>query len=39
VAFATELKVKRSDYGFDKSQIGLIGDEAEILIDCEGVRN
>jgi polyisoprenoid-binding protein YceI len=39
VAFATEVKLKRSDFNFDKSQIGLIGDEAIILIDCEGVRN
>jgi len=38
VGFSTELKVKRSDYGFDKSQIGPIGDEAIILIDCEGMR-
>jgi polyisoprenoid-binding protein YceI len=38
VAFSTELSVKRSDYGFDKSQIGLIGDEALILIDCEGLK-
>ena len=38
VGFSTELSVKRSDYGFDKSAIGPIGDEALILIDCEGVR-
>ena len=38
VGFSTELSVKRSDFGFDKSQIGAIGDEALILIDCEGVR-
>lgn len=38
VGFSTEFSVKRSDYGFDPSQIGLIGDEALILIDCEGVR-
>lgn len=38
VAFSTELSLKRSDFGFDKNNIGLIGDEARILIDCEGVR-
>ncbi len=38
VAFSTELSVKRSDYGFDKNAIGPIGDEALIMIDCEGVR-
>lgn len=38
VGFSTELKVKRSDYNFDKSQIGPIGDEAIILIDCEGLK-
>jgi polyisoprenoid-binding protein YceI len=38
VGFATEISVKRSDFGFDPAQIGLIGDEALILIDCEGVR-
>jgi polyisoprenoid-binding protein YceI len=38
VGFSTEISVKRSDFGFDKSQIGLIGDEALIFIDCEGVR-
>jgi polyisoprenoid-binding protein YceI len=38
VAFSTELSLKRSDYGFDPSAIGPIGDEALILIDCEGVR-
>lgn len=38
VAFSTELSVKRSDYGFDKSAIGAIGDVALIMIDCEGVR-
>lgn len=38
VGFSTELAVKRSDYGFDKSAIGPIGDEALILIDCEGMR-
>jgi polyisoprenoid-binding protein YceI len=37
VAFSTELSLKRSDYGFDKNAIGPIGDEALIIIDCEGV--
>jgi polyisoprenoid-binding protein YceI len=37
VAFSTELSLKRSDYGFDPAAIGPIGDEAIILIDCEGV--
>jgi polyisoprenoid-binding protein YceI len=39
VAFSTELSLKRSDYGFDKNAIGPIGDEALIMIDCEGFRN
>jgi polyisoprenoid-binding protein YceI len=38
VGIATELSLKRSDFDFDKTQIGLIGDEAIIFIDCEGVR-
>ena len=38
VAFSTELSLKRSDYGFDKNAIGPIGDEALIMIDCEGTR-
>jgi polyisoprenoid-binding protein YceI len=38
VAFSTELKLKRSDFGFDKNAIGPIGDEAIIMIDCEGMR-
>jgi polyisoprenoid-binding protein YceI len=38
VAFSTEVSLKRSDYGFDKNAIGPIGDEALIMIDCEGVR-
>lgn len=38
VGFSTELKLKRSDFGFDKGQIGAIGDEAIIMIDCEGMR-
>lgn len=36
--FSTDLKVKRSDYGFDKNAIGPIGDEALIIIDFEGTR-
>ncbi len=39
VAFSTELSLKRSDFGFDKNAIGPIGDEALIIIDCEGVRS
>lgn len=39
VAFSTELSLKRSDFGFDKNAIGPIGDEALIMIDCEGARN
>jgi polyisoprenoid-binding protein YceI len=38
VGFATEIALKRSDFGFDPAAIGLIGDEALILIDCEGMR-
>ena len=38
VGFSTELSLKRSDFGFDKNAIGPIGDEALIIIDCEGVR-
>lgn len=38
IAFSTEVSLKRSDYGFDKSAIGPIGDEALIYIDCEGVH-
>ncbi len=38
VAFSTELALKRSDFGFDKNAIGPIGDEALIIIDCEGMR-
>ena len=38
IGFSTELALKRSDFGFDKSQIGPIGDEALIYIDCEGTR-
>jgi hypothetical protein len=39
VGFATELKLKRSDYNFDKGQIGAIGDEAIIIIDFAGQRD
>ncbi|QDU92493.1 YceI family protein [Lignipirellula cremea] len=38
VAFSTETRLKRSDYGFDPKAIGPIGDEAIIIIDCEGVQ-
>ena len=38
VGFATEFSVKRSDFGFDKKNIGLIGDEAVVIIDFEGTR-
>jgi len=38
VGFSTELSLKRSDFGFDKNAIGPIGDEALIIIDCEGVK-
>ena len=38
VPFSTELALKRSDFGFDKNAIGPIGDEALIMIDCEGMR-
>ena len=38
VPFSTELSLKRSDFGFDKNAIGPIGDEALIMIDCEGMR-
>ena len=38
VGFSTQLALKRSDFGFDKKAIGLIGDEAMIFIDCEGAR-
>ena len=37
VGFSTNLSLKRSDFDFDKRAIGLIGDEALISIDCEGV--
>ncbi|HET6882385.1 MAG TPA: YceI family protein [Pirellulales bacterium] len=38
IGFSTEVTLKRSDFDFDKSQIGLIGDEARIYIDFEGVQ-
>lgn len=38
VGFSTELSLKRSDFGFDPSAIGPIGDKALIFIDCEGTR-
>lgn len=38
VGFATDLKLKRSDFDFDKSGIGPIGDEVLIYIDFEGTR-
>ncbi|MEY3459939.1 MAG: hypothetical protein RL215_3096, partial [Planctomycetota bacterium] len=37
VGFSTELRLKRSDYNFDSSAIGAIGDEAIVIIDCEGM--
>lgn len=39
VGFATELRLKRSDFNFDKTAIGNIGDEAVIIIDCAGQRD
>ncbi|MGC3967645.1 MAG: YceI family protein [Pirellulales bacterium] len=38
VGFSTELKLKRSDFNFDPKAIGPIGDEAIIIIDCEGMK-
>lgn len=38
VGFSTEVKLKRSDFNFDKGAIGPIGDEAIIIIDCEGMK-
>ena len=38
VGFSTSLSLKRSDFGFDPSAIGPIGDEVQIVIDCEGMR-
>jgi len=38
IGLSTETTLKRSDFGFDPSAIGPIGDEAVILIDCEGTR-
>ncbi len=37
VGFSTELRLKRSDYKFDPKAIGPIGDEAIVIIDCEGM--
>ena len=37
VGFSAELRLKRSDYKFDPSAIGAIGDEAIVIIDCEGM--
>ena len=39
VGFGGELKLKRSDFKFDPSGIGSIGDEAVIMIDCAGARD
>ncbi len=36
VGLSTETVIKRSDFNFDPKAIGAIGDEALILIDCEG---
>lgn len=38
IGLSTETVLKRSDFGFDPSAIGPIGDEALILIDCEGTK-
>lgn len=38
IGLSTETMLKRSDFGFDPSAIGPIGDEALILIDCEGTK-
>jgi polyisoprenoid-binding protein YceI len=38
VGFSTDFSVKRSDFGFDKNNIGLIGDDALVFIDFEGTR-
>lgn len=38
VGFSTDLKVKRSDFDFDKKSIGPIGDEVLIYIDFEATR-
>lgn len=38
IGLSTETTLKRSDFGFDPSAIGPIGDEALILIDCEGTK-
>jgi polyisoprenoid-binding protein YceI len=38
IGFSTNLSLKRSDFDFDPKNIGLIGDEARIYIDFEGVQ-
>lgn len=38
LGFSTQFPLKRSDFDFDKQNIGLIGDEAIILIDFEVMR-
>ncbi|MFM8251771.1 MAG: YceI family protein [Planctomycetota bacterium] len=38
LGFSTQFALKRSDFDFDKRNIGLIGDEALILIDFEVMR-
>jgi polyisoprenoid-binding protein YceI len=38
IGLSTETVLKRSDFNFDPKAIGPIGDEALILIDCEGTR-
>ncbi len=37
IGLSTELRLKRSDYKFDPRAIGAIGDEAIVIIDCEGM--
>jgi polyisoprenoid-binding protein YceI len=38
VGFSTELSLKRSEFNFDKSGIGAIGDDTLIIIDCVGLK-
>lgn len=38
IGFSANLSLKRSDFKFDPKNIGLIGDEARIYIDFEGVH-
>lgn len=38
VGFSTDLKLKRSDFDFDKRSIGPIGDEVLVYIDFEATR-